>query len=104
MDFKLTYSTMFNPPPELHERFEAALTKVRASLGKTYANFIDGADRAAEVVYELRSPIDRNLVLGQFSDATAGEVDRAMAAAKKAFPAWKRTPAAERSRILCRVA
>jgi 1-pyrroline-5-carboxylate dehydrogenase len=33
MDFKLTYSTMFDPPAALHERFEAALGKVRAALG-----------------------------------------------------------------------
>ena len=25
--FKLTYSTMFDPPPALHERFEAALAR-----------------------------------------------------------------------------
>jgi len=25
MTFTLTYSTMFNPPDEMHERFEAAL-------------------------------------------------------------------------------
>jgi 1-pyrroline-5-carboxylate dehydrogenase len=104
MDFKLTYSTMFNPPASLHEQFEAALEKVRAMLGKTHPNFIDGADRPAEVTHELRTPIDRNVVLGHFPDATAAEVNQAMAAAKKAFPAWKRTPVAERERILRRAA
>jgi 1-pyrroline-5-carboxylate dehydrogenase len=104
MDFKLTYSTMFNPPAALHEQFEAALTKVRAALGKTHPNFIDGADRAADVTHELRTPIDRNEILGRFPDATAAEVNQAVAAAKKAFPAWKRTPVAERNRILRRAA
>ena len=33
MTFKLTYSTMFDPPPDLHSRFDAALDTVRASLG-----------------------------------------------------------------------
>ena len=28
--FKLTYSTMFNPPPELHARFDAALAEFKA--------------------------------------------------------------------------
>ncbi len=28
-DFKLTYATMFNPPEELHTRFDAALAKVK---------------------------------------------------------------------------
>lgn len=38
MDFKLTYSTMFNPPAALHERFDAALANVRGALGATHAN------------------------------------------------------------------
>ena len=29
-DFKLTYSTMSDPPPELHLRFDAALGRARA--------------------------------------------------------------------------
>ena len=35
MDFKLTYATMFDPPAEFHERFEAALAKVGGSLGQS---------------------------------------------------------------------
>ena len=35
-DFKLTYSTMFAPPRELHERFDAALARVRQGLGQTH--------------------------------------------------------------------
>jgi len=31
--FKLTYATMFNPPEELHERFEAALVEVSPADG-----------------------------------------------------------------------
>jgi hypothetical protein len=30
-DFKLTYASMFNPPEEVHERFEATLAKRKAS-------------------------------------------------------------------------
>ena len=44
MSFKLTYSTMFNPPVEMHERFEAALARVTAGLGATHAFHIDGTD------------------------------------------------------------
>lgn len=29
MSFRLTYSTMFDPPPELHAQFDAALARVR---------------------------------------------------------------------------
>src|SRR4029078_6797911 len=104
MDYKLTYSTMFNPPAALHERFEAALAKVRGRLGVTHGHFIGNADRAAEVTFELRTPIARNVVLGRFPAATSGEVAQAVSAAKSAFPAWRRTSVAERTRILRRVA
>ena len=33
MSFRLTYATMFNPPEEMHERFEKALVTVRGRLG-----------------------------------------------------------------------
>jgi len=104
MDFKLTYSTMFDPPAAFHERFEAALARVRGALGATHPSFIDGADRAAQVTFELRTPIDRSCMLGRFPDATPAEVDAAMTAAKRAFPAWQRTPPAERIRLLRRAA
>jgi 1-pyrroline-5-carboxylate dehydrogenase len=31
--FRLTYSTMFDPPEALHQRFEAALATVKGRLG-----------------------------------------------------------------------
>jgi len=40
--FKLTYATMFNPPPELHTRFEEEVAKIRANLGQDYAMIING--------------------------------------------------------------
>jgi acyl-CoA reductase-like NAD-dependent aldehyde dehydrogenase len=104
MDFRLTYSTMFDPPASLHERFEAALATVRGALGRTHANFIDGEDSPAHTTQVLRTPIDREQVLGRFPEATAGEVNDAVAAARKAFPSWQRTPPAERNRVLRRVA
>jgi acyl-CoA reductase-like NAD-dependent aldehyde dehydrogenase len=102
--YKLTYSTMFDPPPEMHTRFEAALQEVRAQLGKRHALFINGEDVHAAQHREKRSPIDHHWVLGSFSQATADDVHRAMQAAHKAFPAWRATPLAERTRRLRRVA
>ena len=42
--------------------------------------------------------------LGQVADGDGRDVERAVAAAEGAFPAWSRTPAAERSRLLLRLA
>ncbi len=48
-DFKLTYASMFNPPEEVHERFEAALAHVKATqLGKTHAMLINNQDVFAD--------------------------------------------------------
>jgi len=104
MSYKLTYSTMFDPPPELHTRFESALARVRAGLGRSHGHHIDGRDVSGAVKYSQASPIDRELVLGEFADATAGEVGAAVAAAKRAYPAWRRASVAERCALLRRVA
>ena len=43
MSFRLTYATMFNPPAEMHERFEAALARLEAQFGQRHPLFIAGA-------------------------------------------------------------
>ena len=103
MTFKLTYSTMFDPPEEMHTRFEAALDGARAALGATHPMHIAGRDIAATRSYEKRSPVDRRLVLGHFALGETGDVDRSVAAARAAFPAWRATPPAERVRLVKRV-
>src|SRR4051812_3058905 len=42
--------------------------------------------------------------IGRARDATAGEVDQAVAAAAKAFPAWAKTSGEERKRLLHKIA
>ena len=102
MNFKLTYSTMFNPPAELHAKFEAALAGL--SLGGTHALHINGEDRAGEKQDARHSPIDQRRVLGHFPLASANQANQAMAAARAAFPGWRATPMTERVRLLKKVA
>jgi len=104
MSFKLTYSTMFNPPAEMHERFEAALARVKAGLGGTHEFFINGHDVGGTQHDARRSPIDQRMLLGQFPLATAEEAARALDAAHAAFPAWRATPPQERVRLMRRAA
>jgi 1-pyrroline-5-carboxylate dehydrogenase len=104
MSYKLTYSTMFDPPPEMHARFDAAMREVRGQLGRRHSLHIDGADVDTASAREKRSPIDRDWLLGSFAQASSAEVDRAMAAAAAAFPKWRATPPAERMRLLRKVA
>ena len=64
--FTLTYSTMFDPPLELHTRFEDALASVRSFLGAEYPMLIGGHDRRGEQRFNVKSPSDRRTLLGRF--------------------------------------
>jgi 1-pyrroline-5-carboxylate dehydrogenase len=102
--FKLTYSTMFNPPEELHTRYDEALAEVKANLGKEHGMIIDGKDRFASEKFEDRSPINTDWVLGIFQKGSAQDAQDAVTAAKKAFPSWSRTPWQERVALVRRAA
>lgn len=102
--FKLTYSTMFNPPEELHNRFQEALEKVKANLGREHAMIIDGKEVFAQEKFEDRSPADTSLILGVFQKGTAQDANNAVAAARKAFPGWSRTPWQKRVELLRKAA
>ena len=69
--FKLTYATMFNPPEELHTRFEDALTHVKVNLGEEYSMLIDGKEKQAAETFEDHSPINTGMVLGIFQKGDA---------------------------------
>ena len=48
------------------------------------------------------NPADTNEVIAEFPMATAADTERAIEAAQAAFPAWKKTPAPERGRVIWR--
>src|SRR5262245_7900447 len=104
MSFRLTYATMFNPPEEMHERFERALATMRARLGATHPMFVDGKDVPAAATEERASPIDSQVRTGRFPHASAKEVDAAIAAAHRAFPAWREAGMARRVALMRKVA
>ena len=104
MSFKLTYATMYNPPDELHADFDASLTRLKHQLGKEVAMLIDGKDVRAEEQFEDRTPIDTNVVLAVMQKGNERHAELALAAARKAYPAWNRTHWQERIKILRKAA
>src|SRR5687768_17971316 len=104
MSFKLTYASMFNPPADMHARFDAAMSEVQGRLGETHDLYIDGKDVAAKAHDARKSPIDQRMVTGHFPLATAEDANAAMAAAHAAAPAWRKTTVAERVKLLKKVA
>jgi 1-pyrroline-5-carboxylate dehydrogenase len=103
-DFKLTYSTMFNPPEELHKGFDKAVGKLKANLGNEYGMIIDGKDVFADDKYEDRSPVNTDWVLAVMQKGNATHANMAIEAARKAFPSWSRTPWKERVRLVRKAA
>ena len=103
MNFKLTYASMFDPPESLHQSFEAALARVASQGPRDHALYIDGRDHPSATLREKHTPIDRGRLLGRFAEASAADVQLAVAAAKRAFRPWSRLPATERVRLLGKV-
>src|SRR4029450_13394750 len=62
--------------------------------------FGDGVEQAT---FEVLNPHDLSR-LAEMAEAREAAVARAVAAAAAAFPAWSRTPASERGRLLLRLA
>lgn len=102
--FKLTYANMFNPPEELHTHYDEALAKLNAGLGKEYGMIIGGKDRFTVEKTEDRSPANTDVVLGIFQKGGVQEAVDALAAARKAFPAWSRMKWQERVKLMRKAA
>lgn len=99
---KITYTATPEQVAAMHGAFDRALEEWKGRLGQTYPLMIDGEERAGAGTFEVRSPIDHEMVIGRFAVGTASDVDDAVAAAKAAFPAWSRRPWQERVAILRR--
>ncbi len=102
--FKLTYATMYDPPPELHTRFEEEVAKIRGNLGQEYSMLIDGKDVLAKDKFENRSPINTGNLLGIFQRANAEEASAAMESSQRAAKDWNRRPWQERVELVHKAA
>jgi RHH-type transcriptional regulator, proline utilization regulon repressor / proline dehydrogenase / delta 1-pyrroline-5-carboxylate dehydrogenase len=89
---------------ELRVEAAAALRSVRQQLGQRYAPLIDGERVNTEAFFESVNPSNPKELVGKVGLASQEQADRAIAAAKAAFPAWQATPAKERAAILRRAA
>ncbi len=101
--FRLTYSTMFDPPEALHERFDQALADVRKRWGRalpTHSGRAAPAANATRQWLEVRSPINRDWLMAALPLSTPADVARAVEVATLMQPAWSATPWAERLRIV----
>ena len=80
-------------------------TQARPELKIETRLFIGGefVDAAKGGRIPVLNPHD-NSTIAEIAEATPPDIDRAVEAARKAFPAWKRTSASERGRLLLKLA
>src|SRR5690349_9478906 len=85
---KITYATLRADNEQLHANYEAGLAEAKTLLGGHHRNVIDGKERAGDGESTVRSPIDRDIVVGQFAIGTRKDVQDAIDAARRAQPGW----------------
>ena len=102
---KITYTSASGDLNEFHHRFDVALEALRASTPARHPFYVAGeaVDHGGEALVD-RSPIDTDLVLGRFAQATVADVDRAVAAARTAQRDWGRRSWQDRLGVLRRAA
>jgi RHH-type proline utilization regulon transcriptional repressor/proline dehydrogenase/delta 1-pyrroline-5-carboxylate dehydrogenase len=86
------------------QAFPAAIAQVRRQLGRTYPLFIDGQEVTTSDRLPSVNPVDPEEIVGHVCQAGRQEVERAIQAASKAFPAWRDTPPPVRADYLLKAA
>jgi 1-pyrroline-5-carboxylate dehydrogenase len=100
---KVTYISM-EGDPALHGAYEEALGLAERELGQRHPILIGGREVWTEEQFEVRSPIDRDILIGSFQAGGVEEARAAFRAAGEAFPAWSGRGWRERAAILRRAA
>jgi aldehyde dehydrogenase (NAD+) len=75
-------------------------------MDPVFGNYIDGewTPAASGKTFENRNPADTEELVGRFADSGPDDVERAVSAARAAFPGWKALPAPKRGEVLYRAA
>jgi 1-pyrroline-5-carboxylate dehydrogenase len=103
--FKVTYATMSADNEELQSALDAGIERVKADwLGVEVPMFIDGEKAYAGEKFEKYSPINTDLHLCTAQKGTAEHARAAVAAAKAAFPVWRKTPWQDRVALMRKIA
>jgi 1-pyrroline-5-carboxylate dehydrogenase len=101
---KITYATLRADNEQLHREYEAGLAEAKTQLDGHHPNLIDGKERVGDGESTVRSPIDRDIILGHFATGTRQDVKDAVEAARRAQPAWFALGWEKRIEILKRAA
>jgi len=102
--FRITYATMKADNEDLQAAYDEGIETARSWLGQEHPHYVNGEPREGESLFEERSPIDHDVVIGRFAQATRQDVKDAIASAKETFETWSTMPWKERVALLRRAA
>jgi 1-pyrroline-5-carboxylate dehydrogenase len=100
MAFRVTYATLQADSDEVHTAFESDLAEVEATLGAAHPSIVAGSERPGPSTFEERSPIDTDVLIGHFAEASPADVADAVESARTAAPGWAATPWRDRVEVL----
>jgi 1-pyrroline-5-carboxylate dehydrogenase len=87
---RVTYSNIGEDFAGVHAFLDELIPAAEGRLlGKNRPALVGGRDRMDGTLLLARSPIDREIVLGEFPQADGALVDEAVRAAHEAFPGWR---------------
>lgn len=89
MPMKITYATMSTDNQEMNRAYETALESVKPRLGHDHGVLVNGEERRDREMFEELSPIDSDIVVGRYAQATKQDVDDAVNTAKAFAPQWE---------------
>lgn len=102
---RITYATMSADNEELNTAYERAVAAAEEKLGETHGVIVNGERRVeGRELYEERSPIDRDIIVGRYAQATNQDIDDAVAAANEFQPEWEATGWEARRDLMLRAA
>ncbi len=96
---KVTYVAVASDE-SIHANYEEALVKIEPELGQRHPMHIGDQDVFSVEEFEVRSPIDRDLVIGYFQKADEQHAGLAISEAKKSFYDWSQRSWRDRMRII----
>jgi 1-pyrroline-5-carboxylate dehydrogenase len=97
---RITYATMSADNEKLNTDYEDGVAVAKSWLGQKHPFYVNGEERWGEGVDEERSPIDNEIVIGEFARATRQDAKDAIAAGKAYAPVWGGMRWQERVKIM----
>ena len=89
MAVKITYATMSADNEELNRAYETALLEVKDRLDRDHGVIVNGEERTDRPQHVETSPVDSEIVVGRYAQATNTDIDDAIAVAKAYQPEWE---------------